>query len=86
MWRIAAAYPQDEAILAQMDHSVLGATAQHAALVRADARLYASAGVIPIAWVADARLVSPRLAGWHEDELGDVDYTKVRFRATSRRR
>jgi hypothetical protein len=33
--------------------------------------------VIPIAWVVDARLVSPRLRGWHEDELGDVDYTRI---------
>jgi hypothetical protein len=33
--------------------------------------------VVPIAWVADARLVSPRLRGWREDELGAVDYTAV---------
>ena len=39
--------------------------------------------VIPIAWVADARLVSPRLRGWAEDELGDVDYTRVRLRGPS---
>jgi hypothetical protein len=36
--------------------------------------------VVPIAWVADARLVSPRLRGWHEDELGSVDYTGMRLR------
>jgi hypothetical protein len=36
--------------------------------------------VVPIAWVADARLVSPRLRGWREDELGSVDYTRVRLR------
>jgi hypothetical protein len=36
--------------------------------------------VVPIAWVADARLVSPRLRGWREDELGSVDYTGVRLR------
>jgi hypothetical protein len=36
--------------------------------------------VVPIAWVADARLVSPRLQGWHEDELGSVDYSRVRLR------
>jgi hypothetical protein len=35
--------------------------------------------VVPIAWVADARLVSPRLRGWREDELGSVDYTRVRI-------
>jgi hypothetical protein len=42
--------------------------------------------VVPIAWVADARLVSPRLRGWREDELGSVDYSKVTFQAPSRRR
>jgi hypothetical protein len=42
--------------------------------------------LVPIAWVADARLVSPRLSGWREDELGAVDYTRVRLRAPSRRR
>jgi hypothetical protein len=35
--------------------------------------------VVPIAWVADARLVSPRLRGWREDELGNVDYAGVRI-------
>jgi len=42
--------------------------------------------LVPIAWVADARLVSPRLRGWHEDELGSVDYAGVTFRGPSRRR
>jgi hypothetical protein len=37
----------------------------------------APAGAIPIAWAVDARLVSPRLRGWREDELGAVDYTRV---------
>jgi hypothetical protein len=41
---------------------------------------------VPIAWVADARLVSPRLRGWREDELGAVDYARVRPRGQSRRR
>jgi hypothetical protein len=41
---------------------------------------------IPISWVVDARLVSPRLAGWREDDLGAVDYTGIRFRAWSRSR
>jgi hypothetical protein len=40
----------------------------------------------PIAWVADARLVSPRLRGWQEDELGSVDYARVRLRGPSRSR
>jgi hypothetical protein len=34
--------------------------------------------VIPIAWAVDARLVSQRLRGWHEDALGRVDYTGLR--------
>jgi hypothetical protein len=42
--------------------------------------------VVPIAWVADARLVSPRLRGWREDELGSVDYGAVRLRGPSPRR
>jgi hypothetical protein len=42
--------------------------------------------VIPISWVADARIVSPRLRGWREDELGSVDYTRVKLRARSQRR
>ena len=41
--------------------------------------------VVPIAWVADARLVSSRLLGWREDELGAVDYARVRLRRPSRR-
>jgi hypothetical protein len=49
--------------------------------------LYGKANaLVPIAWVADARLVSPRLEGWREDELGSVDYTRVRLRDPSRRR
>ncbi|HEV8097973.1 MAG TPA: hypothetical protein VGP56_02430 [Gaiellaceae bacterium] len=40
--------------------------------------------LIPIAWVADARLVSPRLRGWRENELGSVDYSRVRLRDRSR--
>jgi hypothetical protein len=42
--------------------------------------------IVPIAWVADARLVSSRLRGWREDELGSVDYSRVRPRAPNRRR
>jgi hypothetical protein len=33
--------------------------------------------VVPVAWAVDARLVSPRLRGWAEDELGAVDYSRV---------
>lgn len=81
--RLAATYPLDEAILGQLDHSVLGVDSQRAAFVRADDALYKDASVIPIAWVVDARLVSPRISGWAEDDLGDVDYVKCRV--TSRR-
>ena len=42
--------------------------------------------LVPIAWVADARLVSPRLHGWREDELGSVDYGEVTLRGQSPRR
>jgi hypothetical protein len=44
------------------------------------------ASAIPIAWVMDARLVSPRLEGWREDVLGNVDYSVVKSRASSRPR
>jgi len=49
-------------------------------------RLGGSGLVVPIAWVADAHLVSPRLQGWSEDELGNVDYARVRLRGPSRSR
>jgi hypothetical protein len=42
--------------------------------------------VIPIAWTVDARLVSPRLRGWREDDLGAVDYSRVRPLARTRSR
>ena len=42
--------------------------------------------LVPIAWVADARLVSPRLRGWREDELGSVDYGEVTLPGQSRPR
>jgi hypothetical protein len=33
--------------------------------------------VVPLAWVAEARLVSPRVRGWRMDDVGVVDYTRV---------
>ena len=33
--------------------------------------------VVPVAWVADPRLVSRCLRGWREDRLGRVDYARV---------
>jgi hypothetical protein len=95
--RVLAAYPQAEAIPAQLvlDDDVgqrelllraLAATQQQALLSQLDDELRDSAAVVPVAWVVDARLVSPRLQGWREDVLGNVDYSAVRSRASSRRR
>jgi hypothetical protein len=81
--RLAAPYPLDEAILAQVVASrapILGTQAQHDAFVRADEAVYASASVIPIAWAVDARLVSARVHGWREDALGEVDYASTSVR------
>jgi hypothetical protein len=49
-------------------------------------RAVGSRKIIAISWVVDARLVSPRLSGWREDDLGAVDYTRVRFPGSSRSR
>jgi hypothetical protein len=49
-------------------------------LTRLDRELIEQGAVIPVAWVAGARLVSPRLTGWRQDALGNVDYTRVRAR------
>jgi hypothetical protein len=94
--RLLALYPQKEAIPAELGLRgepppgaallrALGATAQQRDLERVDNDLWSSARFVPIAWVADARLVSPRLDGWREDLLGNVDYAAVRSRASSRR-
>jgi hypothetical protein len=91
-----AAYPQEEALPAELVLrerlgarelllAALAATDQAAPLQRFDDDLRASARFLPIAWVVDARLVSPRLLGWREDALGDVDYAAVRSLASSRR-
>jgi len=91
-----AAYPQEEALPAELVLRArigsrplllraLGAADQQTALARFDEDLRASAQFVPIAWVVDARLVSPRLRGWTEDALGDVDYAAVRSLASSRR-
>ena len=94
--RVLAAYPQEEAIPAELILRnelkprdtllrALGATQQSHDLQLVDEGLWASARAVPIAWVVDARLVSPRLGGWREDVLGNVDYAAVRSRASSRR-
>jgi hypothetical protein len=93
--RLVAAYPQDEALLAALllpegsraRRLLLGALAQRdqtTALAQVDAALRAESAVVPIAGVASARLVSPRLHGWRQDALGVVDYSSVRSRAGSR--
>jgi len=94
--RWIAAYPQAEALPAEAVYrsgftrrdllaAVLASTEQGPALTRLDSALRSLARVVPIAWVVDARLVSPRLEGWREDVLGNVDYAVVRSRASSRR-
>ena len=94
--RLVSAYPQEEAIPAELvlrgdvgarDDLLraLAVTRQHSWLERFDEKVRDSAVVIPVAWVVDARLVSSRLDGWREDILGDVDYASVRSRASTRR-
>jgi hypothetical protein len=93
--RLLAAYPQAEALPAELvlqDGAgsralllrALAATDQRAPLARFDDDLHASASFVPVAWVVDARLVSPRLRGWREDAVGDVDYSAVGALASSR--
>jgi hypothetical protein len=94
--RVIAAYPEAEALLADAVYrsgfgrpdllaAVLASIDQGPALERLDGALRALGRVVPIAWVVDARLVSPRLEGWREDVLGAVDYAEVRSRASNRR-
>jgi hypothetical protein len=93
--RLFAAYPQAEALPAALVLSdrtgsrpllldALAADDQRAALARFDRDLQSAAGFVPVSWVVDSRLVSPRLRGWSEDALGDVDYAGVRSLASSR--
>jgi len=63
----------------------LAATHQQDQLKRVDEALWKSARAVPIAWVVDSRLVSPRLRGWREDALGSVDYSGVRSPASTPR-
>jgi len=76
--RARAVYPQEEALLAALGLPAdLSADDQRAVFARIDAFLQSKATVIPVCWVADARLVSPRLESWREDVLGDVDYAAI---------
>jgi hypothetical protein len=94
--RLIAPYAQGEALPAQLvlgEHvpgrsqllRLLAATQQGNELEQFDQNVRSTAAVIPVAWVVDARLVSPRLRGWREDVLGNVDYAAVRSLASSRR-
>ena len=89
--RVVAPYPESEALLAaavrtdtksprRLLERALGLRNQTALLADADAELENTAAIVPVAWVTDARLVSPRLRGWYEDEVGAVDYTRIRTR------
>jgi hypothetical protein len=95
-FRLLAAYPQEEAIPAELvlRHELkprelllraLRASRQRRDLERVNGALWDAARAIPVSWVVDARVVSPRLDGWREDLLGNVDYAAVRSRASSRR-
>jgi hypothetical protein len=76
--RVLAPYPQNEALLGALGApTALGKVDQRRAFAAVDARNAARASIIPVCWVADARLVSPSLVGWQEDVLGTVDYTRV---------
>src|SRR5438093_295381 len=74
--RVLAPYPSDEALLV----SVLGRRARNRPPAALDRELRADARIVPIAWVAGAKLVSRRLVGWRQDELGRTDYSLVRLR------
>jgi hypothetical protein len=91
-----APYPQAEALPAELALAAgigsrtlalraLAASEQRAPLDALDDDLHATARLVPVSWVVDARVVSPRLRGWTEDALGDVDYAGVRSLASSRR-
>jgi hypothetical protein len=97
--RVVAAYPRPEALLAAVSLqraetsparwdlvAALGAADPLPLLARADSALQENARVVPIAWVADARLVSSRLRGWRRDPLGVVDYARVTALGRSRSR
>ena len=91
--RLIAPYPQSEGLLGSIVSSgigsralfrtVLAATDQAGPLARLDGQIRSLERVVPVAWVRDARLVAPRLTGWREDLLGNVDYTTVTARSSS---
>jgi hypothetical protein len=89
--RLLAAYPQAEALPAAIVLgsrlpgratllSALARAKQKRDLAAVDGQLRATAAVVPVAWVTDARLVSRRLVGWREDLVGAVDYSRIDVR------
>jgi hypothetical protein len=75
--RHLAPYGADEALFVDL----LGRSARGRKLAPLDAAVRRRAELVPISWVAGAKLVSRRLAGWRQDELGTTDYSSVRIRA-----
>jgi hypothetical protein len=79
--RVIAPYDAPEALLYAvapgLARAALGLADPRRALERIDGLLRREALVVPVAWVADSRLVSGCLRGWRENRLGRVDYTRV---------
>jgi hypothetical protein len=74
--RVLAPYGADEALFV----ALLGRDARGKDLAALDQSLRDRAEIVPIAWVASGKLVSRRLVGWGEDELGTTDYSRVHIR------
>lgn len=77
--RVVARYPGPRWLFA----AVLGPRALRESPAALDRRLRTDATIVPIAWVASAKLVSRRLVGWRQDALGTTDYSRVRVHRTA---
>jgi hypothetical protein len=75
--RLIAAYPHPEGLLVALG------IRPSVRLEEVDERLRRTALVVPLARVAEARLVSRRVRGWRMDTLGVVDYSRVRLAASA---
>lgn len=88
--RVVAPYNAPEALLLAarprdpLVRRALALARPRDALERADRDLRSRAQLVPLAGVADARLVSRCLRGWREDRLGRTDYALVRKAAPCR--
>jgi len=71
--RRVAPYAEDEALFV----ALLGKAARGRSLPELDASVRRRAELVPISWVAGAKLVSRRLTGWRQDERGTTDYSAV---------